>query len=97
MLKKTQISEAEVPQSGAGIRRTLLAMIEEFAKVEPNSLAGTEHLDALEHWDSLASLDFVLEVEKRFGLQINSEDLENCKTVDDLVNAVFSAQSQGMG
>jgi acyl carrier protein len=94
MLEKTEAGEAVVAQSTTDARQRLLAMIEEFAKMAPNSLTGAEQLIDLAQWDSLAALDFVLEVETQFGLQVSSEDFASCTTVEDLVNVVLAANSR---
>lgn len=43
-------------------------------------------LDDIEEWDSIGALMIISEVDDNFGVTINPEDLENIKTVEELVN-----------
>lgn len=43
-------------------------------------------LEDIEEWDSIGALMIISEVDDNFGITINPEDLENIKTVEELVN-----------
>jgi|TARA_B100001093_G_scaffold431738_1_gene427910 acyl carrier protein len=43
-------------------------------------------LDDIEEWDSIGALMIISEVDDNFGITINPEDLEDIKTVEELVN-----------
>lgn len=43
-------------------------------------------LDDIEEWDSIGALMIMSEVDDNFGVTINPEDLENIKTVEELIN-----------
>lgn len=44
----------------------------------------------LPEWDSLASVMIVAEMYSDYGVQISGEELEDCRTVEDLKNLVES-------
>lgn len=69
-------------------RTKILATVAAIARMEPGSLKGLERLEDLENWDSIAALDFLLEAERQFSFDIQSEGLEKCQTVEDLVRLV---------
>lgn len=43
-------------------------------------------LEDIEEWDSIGALMIISEVDDNFGITINPDDLENIKTVEELVN-----------
>jgi len=43
-------------------------------------------LDDIEEWDSIGALMIISEVDDNFGITINPEDLEDIKTVEELVD-----------
>ena len=46
-------------------------------------------LEAIEEWDSLATLSVLTLYDELFGEIVDEADLENCITVDDLINIVL--------
>ena len=46
-------------------------------------------LEAIEEWDSLATLSVLTLYDEIFGEIVDEADLENCITVDDLINIVL--------
>tara|TARA_B110000879_G_C11097755_1_gene481809 strand:+ start:1169 stop:1387 length:219 start_codon:yes stop_codon:yes gene_type:complete len=56
----------------------------EAESIEGVSLATL--LDDIEEWDSIGALIIISEVDDIFDTTINPEDLENIKTVGDLIN-----------
>ena len=50
----------------------------------PESLSGSERLDNLEGWDSMALISFMAMVDEHFGRKLSPRDIGACETVDDL-------------
>jgi len=63
-----------------------LNKIEEIIEVEENSLTGSELLEDLEDWDSLAVMGFIAMIDVNFSLTIKAEKINECKTVNDLAS-----------
>lgn len=72
-------------------RKQVLVAIAKIMTIEDGTLSGEEQLENLPKWDSLAALDFLLEMERQFNTEIPQESLERCGTVEDLVDIVVGA------
>jgi len=44
--------------------------------------------DAIEEWDSLSHIRFIVAVEKRFGFRFSSAEIEGFSEVGDLVDSI---------
>jgi len=82
-------SEIEIEER----RKQVLAAVAKIMTIEDRNLSGEELLESLPKWDSLAALDFLLEMERQFNAEIPQESLQRCTTVEDLVNIVVGAGS----
>lgn len=51
--------------------------------LERDEVSATDSLEEL-GWDSLASLAFIAEIDERFGIQVDADQLVNTKSVGDL-------------
>ena len=66
-------------------RTEFLLVIDELLEVDPGTLKGTERLDELESWNSLAVIGFMAIVSERFGTIVQPKKISACTTVEDLV------------
>ena len=62
-------------------------IIEILSKVEPGTVRGDEKLLALGEWDSLTSVEFLLELEQRWDIkvEISGVELEQVETVAGII------------
>lgn len=61
-----------------------LRMFEEIVLAAPGSLNGSEELQTLENWDSLAVVVFLAQADKDFSVNLSHDDISSCRTVNDL-------------
>jgi acyl carrier protein len=61
-----------------------LARLEEILEIDKNSLTLDIELTNLKEWDSLAILGFISMVDEYFGLEVTTEDIVDCDTIDNL-------------
>ena len=59
--------------------------LEYILGLEPNTIQGTEALESLEGWDSVAKVSFLGLGYSELDTDVEVEDLLACKTVADLV------------
>jgi acyl carrier protein len=71
-----------------GVRLKLLGILEEAMNLTANSLTCDQRLEELDQWDSLSALDFVLAVEKLFGVTLEIDAVSKCDFVGQLVELV---------
>ena len=64
----------------------LLRRIEAIANMDPGGLNGSEPLEDLPDWDSLAVLSVISLFDKEFGLVLPVEKLHECRNLDDVVD-----------
>jgi len=69
-------------------RQDILMELEKLMELEPGTLTGTESLDNLPTWDSLAILTCIAVFQQRTGVVLDSAKLLQARTVDDLVHVV---------
>lgn len=62
-----------------------LRALEHAIELEPGAIQGTESLNELEWWDSLAALTFMAVADQELQLIISGEQLVNCHSVPDLL------------
>lgn len=70
-----------------------LLALDEMLELDPGTLAGTEALEDLENWDSLAVISFIALVDEKLGLVVEGEKLVKAKTVADLLTLAGVAVS----
>ena len=78
----------EVPElSKAGVmhKAEFLASLDEVMQQPPETLRGSEPLDGLPGWDSVALMGFIALVDEKFGVRVTGKQILQCRTVDDLV------------
>ena len=69
-------------------RQEILFELENLLEKSKGSLAGSEILDDLPEWDSLAILAYIAMVQKKTDVVLDSMALSRAKTVNDLVALV---------
>lgn len=65
--------------------KDFLLALDEMLELDPGTLTGTEALDELENWDSLAVISFIALVDEKLGTVVAGEKLAKAKTVADLL------------
>ena len=68
--------------------RELLNEIEESIDLPPGTLKGTERLEDIEGWDSLAVIMFIALVDEKMGLAVEGEKLVTAETLHDVLGLV---------
>ena len=69
-------------------RQEILFELEKLLEKSKGSLAGSEMLDDLIEWDSLAILAYIAMVQKKTDVVLDSVALSRARTVNDLVSLV---------
>jgi acyl carrier protein len=69
-------------------RQEILFELEYLLEKSKGSLAGSEILDDLPEWDSLAILAYIAMVQKKTDFVLDSMALSRAKTVNDLIALV---------
>lgn len=59
--------------------------LEELLEAERGTLTGGEACADLDNWDSLAVLSYMALLDREFKLKVPWEQVQKCRTVDDLV------------
>lgn len=70
------------------LKQKFLLLLDELFEEDSNTLTGDERLQDIEIWDSLTALGFIALVDEQFNIILSGNDIENCETVNDLVNLV---------
>ncbi len=63
----------------------IISVIEHVASAPKGSVAQETILKSIPGWDSMAALEFLIQLDDEWGIHIPGEDLVSCKTVADLV------------
>lgn len=72
-------------------RTDLLRRLEAIANADPGSLSGSEPLEDLDDWDSLAVLSTLALFDKEFGLVLPADKLHECRDMDAIIALVGDA------
>ena len=67
-------------------KKDFLKEIEEIIEADENTLDGSEVLEGLDGWDSLAVMGFIAMVDDNFQITIEVDKIAECETVNDLVD-----------
>lgn len=65
-----------------------LLLLDELFEEDPSTFTGEEKLSDLDMWDSLTALGFIALVDEEFNIILSGNDIEQCETINDLVNLV---------
>lgn len=66
-------------------RQEFLLALDESLELAPGTLTGSEKLDDLEQWDSVAMLNYIALADSNLGVSISPRDILSCATVGDLL------------
>jgi acyl carrier protein len=67
------------------LKSEFLRLLDKVIEAPPGTLTGTEYLQDVEGWNSLAVLGFIALVDEHFGITLSAELIISCKTVNDLL------------
>jgi acyl carrier protein len=62
-----------------------LLLLDELLELEPGRLTGSETLDSLEGWNSLAVISFMALVDEHLNISLEPQQIAGCLTIADLV------------
>jgi acyl carrier protein len=66
-------------------RAEFFLLLDELLELEPGTVKGSETLDSLEGWNSLAIISLMALMDERFGVNLQPRRIAACTTVADLV------------
>ncbi len=66
--------------------------LEEILELAPGTLTGTEALDDLGGWDSMAVLGVIALADQKLGTVLSAATLMECKTVEELTRIVLGGR-----
>jgi acyl carrier protein len=73
-----------------------LLSLDQLLELEPGTVKGTESLDSLESWDSLAIISFMALVDEHFGVALQARQIAESKTVGDLIGLLGERITKGI-
>jgi acyl carrier protein len=71
-------------------RKDFLAQLDEILELPSGTLTGAEPLADLEHWDSLAMMNFIALASDRCGVTLSPRKIASCASVSDLLQLAGS-------
>ena len=66
-------------------RTEFLLSLDELLELEPGTVKGSETLESLEGWNSLAIISLMALMDERFDVTLQPRRIAACTTVADLV------------
>ena len=66
-------------------RSEFLLSLDELLELEPGTVKGSETLENLEGWNSLAVIGLMALMDERFGVSLQPRRIAACTTVADLM------------
>lgn len=72
----------------------LAEIVADVFRVRKDAIADDTRLDQLETWDSLRQMEFVLTVERVFGIQLSAQEIYAMRRIDEVRRIL---QSKGVG
>lgn len=70
----------------------LRQLLAEVFETTPDKIRETDSQATLPMWDSLRHLQLVMALEQRFGIQIDTEQIAQLKTVADIARVVAAGR-----
>ena len=64
-------------------RKEFLSALDNLLELPPGTLTGSEPLDDLENWTSLAMVEYIALADSN-GAKLSPRQIRDCETVDDL-------------
>ena len=59
-------------------------LLDDMLELDPGTISGTERLEDLEGWDSLAVISFIALVDEKFDTLVETDKLAAAESVGDL-------------
>jgi acyl carrier protein len=59
-------------------------LLDDMLELDPGTITGTERLEDLEGWDSLAVISFIALVDEKFDTLVETDKLAAAESVGDL-------------
>ena len=75
-------------------KQKFLNEMNELLELDPGTLAGQEHLDDLDAWDSMAVVSFIAMADEQTGVTLSPGKITACSTIDDLYELVTISEPQ---
>lgn len=69
-------------------KNELLRFLEETLALKAGLLTGHEKLRDLGVWDSMSTLTFIANVDKKYGVPLQGSRVARCQTVDELLRLI---------
>ena len=69
-------------------KKKFLRYFEEILESENDLISGNENLKELAGWDSLALIGLIAMLDKHYNVMLAAEELNQCKTVNALIEMV---------
>jgi len=69
------------------------AALDEMLELDPGTITGTERLEDLESWDSLAVISFIALVDEKFDTLVETDKLAAAESVSDLYDLAIHAKA----
>ncbi len=66
----------------------LFALLSEITGIPRDDIRGSEPLEALPGWDSLAILEVMVRLDETYGISLSPDQFQSCTCVDDLIEVV---------
>jgi len=66
-------------------REKFLFELDEVLELEAGTLKGSEKLEDLENWNSMAWLGYIALADSASGLQLSPRQIRDCETIEDLL------------
>lgn len=64
-------------------RKEFLSALDNLLELPPGTLTGSEPLDDIENWTSLAMVEYIALADSN-GVKLSPRQIRDCETVDDL-------------
>ncbi len=75
-------------------REEFWAELEEILELEPGTLTGSESLNDLAGWDSMALLGVIALADQKLGTVLSAATLMECTTLQELTDAVLGKEGR---
>ena len=72
------------------INKIILEIINKALKIKTKIKDTNVKLSEIPQWDSLSNVRIIMEIEKTFKIKFNLSEIEELKTIDDLVKKILS-------
>lgn len=75
---------------GDNIQRKTIEIISEITKIKPKNIESDGTFTIKTYMDQIDLIDMIAKIEELFDVDIDDEEIENMRTVEDLVELIRS-------